>query len=408
MQADHDVVIVGGGPSGLSTALFLTHHRPELKDRLVVLEKAHYPREKFCGGALGARAERALAEIGVHVDVAGASISRMSVALVPGSFISQPCRVGRVIRRIEFDNRLAEIAKARGIRIMEGVKVNEVLPDDSGVTLKTSAGELRTRVVIGADGVGSVVRKVLTEEPGTWRAQVLEVDTEPTVHDMTRDIIHFDLADPNFNGYEWDFPTVVNGQELICRGVYHLLMPGESSGHVDLGERLARRLANVGLDLAKCKKKRYAERGFATHEPMARPRIILVGEAAGIDPITGEGIAQALMYGQVVAPYLLKKLDADKLDFGDWKRTLGRTGLGVDLHMRNVLCRIFFGPARPFYERWFVQNPDAMELGARYFGGDPINKATLLKLAASATAYVALKGFGNKPFSYVPLRPSPT
>jgi menaquinone-9 beta-reductase len=404
VQFDHDVVIVGGGPSWMSPALFLSHLRPELGDRLVVLEKAHYPREKFCGGALGARGERALAEIGVHVDVPGAVVSRMSVALVPGSFISQPCRVGRVVRRIEFDNRLAEIAKARGIRIQEGVKVNEILPDERGVTLKTSAGELRTRVVVGADGVGSVVRKVLTDAPATWRAQVLEVDTEPTVHDLTRDIIHFDLADPNFNGYEWDFPTVVDGQQLVCRGAYHLLMPGESSGEVDLAERLARRLANVGLDLSKCKKKRFAERGFATHEPMARPRIILVGEAAGIDPITGEGIAQALQYGKTVAPYLLKKLDADKLDFADWKRTLGRTHLGIDLHMRNVLARVFFGPARPFYERWFVQNPAAMELGARYFGGDPVDKGALLKLAASAAAYVAFRGFGNKPFSFVPLR----
>jgi flavin-dependent dehydrogenase len=404
VQVDHDVVIVGGGPSGLSTALFLSHLRPELRKRLVVLEKAHYPREKFCGGALGARGDRALEEIGVKVDVPGAEVSRMSVALVPGSFISQPCRVGRVVRRIEFDNRLAEIAKERGIRIEEGVKVNEILPDEGGVTLKTSAGDLRTRVVIGADGVGSVVRKVLSEEPGTWRAQVLEVDTEPTVHDLTRDIIHFDLADPNFNGYEWDFPTVVKGEQLVCRGVYHLLMPGETAGHVDLAERLSRRLANVGLDLSKCKKKRYAERGFATHEAMSRPRIILVGEAAGIDPITGEGIAQALMYGKTVAPYLLKKLDADKLDFADWKRALTRTHLGIDLHARNVLCRIFFGPARPFYEKWFVQNPDAMELGARYFGGDPVDKGTLLKLAASAAAYVTFRGFGNKPFSYVPLR----
>jgi flavin-dependent dehydrogenase len=404
VQVDHDVVIVGGGPSGLSTALFLSHLRPELRKRLVVLEKAHYPREKFCGGALGARGDRVLEEIGVNVDVPGAEVSRMSVALVPGSFISQPCRVGRVVRRIEFDNRLAEIAKERGIRIEEGVKVNEILPDEGGVTLKTSAGDLRTRVVIGADGVGSVVRKVLSEEPGTWRAQVLEVDTEPTVHDMTRDIIHFDLADPSFNGYEWDFPTVVKGEQLVCRGVYHLLMPGETAGDVDLAERLSRRLANVGLDLSKCKKKRYAERGFATHEAMSRPRIILVGEAAGIDPITGEGIAQALMYGKTVAPYLLKKLDADKLDFADWKRSLTRTHLGLDLHVRNVLCRIFFGPARPFYEKWFVQNPDAMELGARYFGGDPVDKGTLLKLAASAAAYVTFRGFGNKPFSYVPLR----
>jgi flavin-dependent dehydrogenase len=404
MKSDLDLVIVGGGPSGLSTALFLTHLRPALRDRLVVLEKAHYPREKFCGGALGARGEAALAEIGVHVDVPGAAVSRMSVAFATDSFVSKPARVGRVVRRIEFDNRLAQIAKERGIRIIEGAKVNEILPDERGVTLQTSVGELRTRVVIGADGVGSVVRKILTSDQATWRAQVLEVDTEPTARDMTRDIIHFDLADASFNGYAWDFPTVVDGQELVCRGVYHLLMPGESSGEVDLAERLGRRLGNVGLDLAKCKKKRYAERGFSTHEAMSRPRVLLVGEAAGIDPITGEGIAQAILYGKVVAPYLLKKLDKDALDFRDWKRWLMRTSLGVDLNMRHALARVFFGPARPFYEKWFVQNPEAMELGARYFGGAPIDRSVLLKLGASIASYVLFKGMGQRPFSQVPLR----
>jgi menaquinone-9 beta-reductase len=404
MQSDVDVVIVGGGPAGLSTALFLTHLRPALRDRLVVLEKAHYPREKFCGGALGARGEAALAEIGVHVDVPGAVVSRMSVALVPGSFISKPGRVGRVVRRIEFDNRLAQIAKERGIRIIEGAKVNEIVPDERGVTLQTSVGELRARVVVGADGVGSVVRKLLNPDQATWRAQVLEVDTEPTVRDKARDTIHFDLADANFNGYEWDFPTLVNGQELICRGVYHLLMPGESSGEVDLAERLGRRLENVGLDLAQCKKKRYAERGFSTHEAMSRPRVILVGEAAGIDPITGEGIAQAILYGKVVAPYLLKKLDKDALHFRDWKSSLMLTSLGVDLHLRHALARVFFGPARPFYENWFVQNPEAMEIGARYFGGDSIDRSVLLKLSGSIASYLLFKGVGQRPFSQVPLR----
>ncbi len=369
-----------------------------------MLEKAHYPREKFCGGALGARGEAALAEIGVNVDVPGAQVSRMSVALVPGSFVSKPCSVGRVIRRIEFDARLAELAKERGIRIVEGAKVDEIKPDDGGVTLETSVGALRSRVVIGADGVGSVVRKLLTSDQATWRAQVLEVDTEQTPHDMSRDIIHFDLADPNFNGYEWDFPTVVKGQELVCRGVYHLLLPGESSGHVDLAERLDRRLRNVGLDLAKCKKKRYAERGFSSHEAMASPRIILVGEAAGIDPITGEGIAQAILYGKTVAPYLLSRLDKDTLHFRDWKRSLLRTPLGVDLYMRHAMARVFFGPARPFYEKWFVQNPEAMELGARYFGGDSVDRGALLKLGASVASYVLFKGIGQRPFSQVPVR----
>ena len=52
-----DVVIVGGGPAGTTTALALTHAAPELASRLLVLEKARYPRDKPCAGALGRRGD---------------------------------------------------------------------------------------------------------------------------------------------------------------------------------------------------------------------------------------------------------------------------------------------------------------------------------------------------------------
>ena len=66
---DVDLAIVGGGPAGVSTALFLAAADPSRIGRVVVLEKETYPRDKICAGAIGKRAENALAEIGVHVEV---------------------------------------------------------------------------------------------------------------------------------------------------------------------------------------------------------------------------------------------------------------------------------------------------------------------------------------------------
>ena len=53
-----DLVIVGGGPAGLSTALFVSALAPRIGLRTLVLEKATYPREKICAGAIGDRAEK--------------------------------------------------------------------------------------------------------------------------------------------------------------------------------------------------------------------------------------------------------------------------------------------------------------------------------------------------------------
>ncbi|HLL22769.1 MAG TPA: FAD-dependent oxidoreductase, partial [Kofleriaceae bacterium] len=66
MQCEYDVLIVGGGPAGISTALHLQAAAPHL--RVVVLEKERYPREKICAGGIGARAFRILEKIGVTVD----------------------------------------------------------------------------------------------------------------------------------------------------------------------------------------------------------------------------------------------------------------------------------------------------------------------------------------------------
>ena len=400
---DHDVVIVGGGPSGLSTALSLVQQRPSLAARLVVLEKAHYPREKICGGAVAGRADRALAELGLHVDVPEVKFTRMSVRYISGSVVTAPAAAGRVIRRVEFDARLAQLAKDRGIRIVEGTRVLGLERVHGGLVVRTSCGDLRSRVVVGADGVGSVVRKLVCGRVPMWRAQVLEVDTEPAAKDLARDTVHFDLSDPSLAGYAWDFPTLVAGRPAMCRGVYHLLSPGQPADERDLQSRLRARLAALGLDLGTCVQKRYAERGFVPRTVLSCPHVLLVGEAAGIDPLTGEGIAQAILYGRTVAPYLVRRLESQTLHFRDWKRVLSFSRVGLDLRIRHGICRLTFGPARRFYDRWITENPQVLDLGARYFGGRPLSRLALAGICARAVHHVMVYGAQAGAFRGMPL-----
>src|SRR5262249_36675197 len=160
------------------------------------------------------------------------------------------------------------------------------------------------------------------------RAQVVELDTEPIPADRDRDLLHFDGSDGGPHGYAWDFPTVVDGRPLVCRGVYELRVEGRApdrsgpargartangGGVLDVRARLAARLASMGLDIARYPLKRFAERGFELHQPVSTRRVLLVGEAAGIDPLTGEGIAQALQYGEVAGRYLAARVGAGDL-----------------------------------------------------------------------------------------------
>jgi flavin-dependent dehydrogenase len=381
---DAEIAIVGGGPSGIATALFLAHADPQLAKRIVVLEKASYPRDKFCGGAIGKRADDLLAAIGVRVDVPSVEVSGFSVRSRDAQVSARRTAIGRVVRRIEFDRALAEQALARGIRIEQSTAVTELAISEREVALETSQGRVRARAVIGADGVGSFVRRALGFPPGKLRAQVIELDTEPVAGDLARDLLHFDIADQDFSGYAWDFPTIVDGRELVCRGVYHLkLDEREHEPEVDIRARLDQRLRERGLDIARYKQKRFAERGFEPHQPYAAARVALVGEAAGIDAVTGEGIAQAIQYGAFAGAYLAEKARSGDYRFNDWNSRLARERVGIDLRIRHWLLPYYFGRHRVWLERHFTMRPEIIGNSVEQFGGLPVSNLSAMKAAAS-------------------------
>src|SRR5207244_591408 len=114
--------------------------------------------------------------------------------------------------------------------------------------------------------------------------------TPPVESDVARELILFDVSNRALPGYYWDFPTILDGEPLVCRGVYYLAR-GAEAPRIEIQDVLAEELRTRGLDISKFRKKRYAERGFHRAAPIAVRRVLLVGEAAGIDPVTGEGIA---------------------------------------------------------------------------------------------------------------------
>jgi flavin-dependent dehydrogenase len=384
---DLDLAIVGGGPAGVATALFLVAAAPRLRDRIAILEKERYPREKICAGAIGARADRLLGTIGVRVDVPSVPVRGLSVTTSRGALL---CRdgdaggpIGRVVRRVEFDRAFADAARARGVRVLEGARVTGLAFDARGVRTDTASGDLRARAVVGADGVGSFVRRALGAPRGRWLAQVVEADTPAVPADRARDLLHFDLTDGALRGYAWDFPTVVGGEPLVCRGIYELRPDdGAPAAGPDVGARLLARLALLGVSTG-ARLKRFAERGLSLHEPLARPRAILVGEAAGIDPALGEGIAQALFYGAAAGPYLADRVERDDLSFADWPDTLRRSTVGVDLRVRTRVTPWLYGPSRPLAERWVARSRDLALAGMRYFAGERVPR---IRLAGAALA----------------------
>jgi flavin-dependent dehydrogenase len=389
-----DIAIVGGGPAGLTLALALARAAPDLLGRLVVLEKGTFPRDKYCAGAIGGRGEKILSELDAVPDVPSVPVSGMSYRGADGEQAQRVEPIGRVIRRMEFDHALARIALGRGVSIMEGVRAERVEADRGGAIVTTSRGVFRAKVVVGADGVGSVVRRAMGLGAGRLRAQVLELDTEPTRADRARDLLHFDASDPSFAGYYWDFPTRVDGRELVCRGVYHLhegapLTAGGGDAspagpvEIDIRERFASRLSSMGLDIDRYKNKRFSERGLEAGERLSVGPFLLAGEAAGIDPVTGEGIAQAIEYGALAGQFLLDVFSRRRA-LGEWSAKVARSRLGLDLRLRRRIVRTFFGSSRAAVDRVLVSSPAAVRAGGRHFGALPQDPRDLLEIGQAA------------------------
>ncbi|WP_437670930.1 NAD(P)/FAD-dependent oxidoreductase [Sorangium sp. So ce131] len=393
-MAANEVVIVGGGPAGVSTALFLAHHRPALADRIVVLEKARYPRDKCCAGGLGGRADKALSTIGVTIDVPSVAVSGVSAAFQAGEVALREGNIGRVVRRAEFDRALALAARARGVRIVEGARVTGLSLGPRGALVESSAGAFHGRVAVGADGVGSVVRRAMGLPFGRLRAQAVEVDTEPVAGDRARDLLHFEMRDRSFAGYLWDFPTIVGGRELVCRGAYVLHGGAVAAGRPapDAERVLRSRLSALGLDPDRYRQKRFAERGLDRGDAIARPGALLVGEAAGIDPMLGEGIAQAIAYGALAGAYLAEKLEARDLRFHDWNQRVARSLFGLDIRFRRRVMRGFYGAPRERIERYLCDEPSFLRFGMRHFAGARQPALGALRAASTGALFVGRIG----------------
>jgi flavin-dependent dehydrogenase len=405
-----EIVIVGGGPAGLTAALTLQAACPNLAGRVRVIEQARYPREKICAGAVGGRGLAILEALGALPPSPFVALDGAVLRTRRGDVTIGGLPIGRVVRRASFDASLADLARARGVHIEENCSLLEIRREDhtnggpGALLLETSRGILRPSLVIGADGVGSRVRKFLEETalPASTRdrrparlarAQVLEVDTElvpedragpsailPGANGHGNGRVLFDLTDPMLAGYTWHFPTPLEdpsapeGRLGASRGIYWVRVDGDTSPRVDLEATLDRVLAQRGLRLKDHRKKRYAERGLPLSGPLATAGLMLIGEAAGIDPVTGEGIAQAIEYGHLAGVFVgacgVRGEDL-RTSATRWTETLRRSRLGRDLWVRARALRAFYGAWREDALDTLAGEPRLVEAAMRHFGGLP-------------------------------------
>jgi len=362
-----------------------------------LIDKAVFPRDKICAGAIGARGDRLLDGVGARVDVPQALVSGLSVRTrLSGLSVALPgAPIGRVVRRRAYDHRLLQLAGERGATVRTGVALRSFEITKDRALVHTDDGTLSAKVIVGADGVASRVRRQLDLPRGDYYAQAVEVDTPVTDGDAT-DTLHFDLTARELVGYLWNFPTVVDGRTLMCRGAYQLVRGAAApSANASVGPKVAvqtaleQHLDRCGIDRGTLRFRRFAERGLSLHDPMSRSRVVLVGEAAGIDPVLGEGIAQGIMYGHAAAEYLAERWRRGLFHFDDYKQHILASRVGLDLRIRSRAARWVYGAARPRAEAVVVSSRHLAIAGMHYFAGRRVPRWRIAGAVKDVLSYSA-------------------
>jgi flavin-dependent dehydrogenase len=339
-------MIVGGGPAGLSTWLHLRALAPDLAAAAIVIEKARHPREKLCGGAITPLGYRLLEGLGIALDVPAVVVDTIELRF--GATIRHFRRPHslQIVHRAEFDRALATVAVARGLDLREDETFERFDPADGGLRVHTSRGEYRVRALLGADGVFSRVRQCMRLGDESGLARLLEIvrpaleGRDPEFASRTA-VFDFTSAVGGVQGYVWHFPCLRGGVASVNHGIFDARVHRErrrADLRAALGEALGERGISPTADWAG-----HPVRWLSDSDVLSAPHVFLVGDAAGVDAALGEGIAQALDYGDLAANVLIDAFRRDDLSFARYGAQLHGHPVGFGLGARRRLATEMYG-----------------------------------------------------------------
>jgi len=329
LKERYDVIVVGAGPAGAMLA------RELARDGIAVLllEKRKLPRYKCCAGGVTVRAGRLL-DFDIS-EVVEDVIYELSIAHSLGS-----PHLGRhvepliyTVMRDEFDGLLARQAREAGAVVMDQQEAKKIRMGGDGVEVSTVDNAFCARVLAGADGAYSAVARKLGMRRTVDYAVAMEAELVVAEAEMARwkSRVAIDL-DCLPGCHAWVFPKRRHlSVGAMCRAsrasdlkrCYHRFL-----GSLGIGDYTTTRVG--GHLIPSCR------RGAVFYRDSA----LLLGDAAGLaDPLTGEGIHNAILSAQIAAPVIRRSLGSDRIELQEYQQAVeGR--IVAELAKARTLSRI--------------------------------------------------------------------
>jgi geranylgeranyl reductase family protein len=392
-EAEADVIVVGAGPGGSTTA----HHLAQAGVDVLLLEKTAFPREKVCGDGLTPRAVKQLVAMGVDISPKAGWIHNKGLRIVGGGMrvelawpeLASYPSYGLVRPRADFDAILARQAEKAGARLRERTTVTGPVLDErtgrvAGVTAKTPEGDpvvFRAPLVVAADGNSARLALAFGLRRRDDRPLGVAVRTyyRSPRHDDDWLESWLELWDEDalLPGYGWIF-GVGDGTSNVGLGI---LNTSSAFKNVDYKAMLRRWLAATPEEWGFRDDNRTAPvRGAAlpmgfNRTPHYTRGLLLVGDAGGmVNPFNGEGIAYAMESAVLAADVIVQARArtspaAREQVLAAYPRTLERTYGGY-----YTLGRLFVR---------LIGNPHVMKLATRHGMPHPMMMRFTLKLLAN-------------------------
>ena len=380
MPAAYDVIIAGGGPAGAAMAARLVRERSA--DRVLVLERYSFPRDKPCGGGLTGHIDRALAETGLALEVPAFAARHARVRFGGFERLVALDKPVQVVRREEFDASLVDQVRRRGVTVIEEEGVEDFVAERDRVRVRTSRGrELEAAVLVGCDGAASVVRRQLLDNEKALPHRLFRLELALPLHRAAacRDgamLYDFTPMRHGLRGYLWVFP--VPGDRVNV-GLMHY--PAHRLGGPALIDLLREGLADLGIELPAKGTHGWPAWGYHPAKRISGPRVLAVGDAAGIDGLTGEGIAVAMEQALVAGDCIDEAFRTGDFGFSGYRRRIRRATVGRELALDRWLARLLYGGSH--WQRWLslvLYDPQVIEMYAARVDGSQVLADQKLRL----------------------------